>query len=340
MEVDQRTQILEAVAAIVAECGVAKLTLADILARSGVTRRVFYGCCDDLDEALLATFEEGVRRAGERIGPAYGADARWRDWIRPALAELLRFLDDEPAFARLCIVHSLSGGPALLRRRAEVQAALCEAVDQGRQERTAERGELPRVVAEGVVGAVLAVVQTRLLEQDAAAIAGGKVPGEAAAYGVPGEHGPMIELFGSLMSLIVLPYLGASAARRELTRPAPSRRAPGWVGAATASDGHGVRLTYRTGRVLEAIAGYPGASNREVAARAGIVDQGQISKLLARLERAGLIVNLGETGVRGAPNAWRLTDAGEGLMRNGREDGAEGARAGERAAERAGEETA
>ena len=38
----------------------------------------------------------------------------------------------------------------------------------------------------------------------------------------PPEERPTIELFGSLMSLIALPYLGAGAARRELTRPAPA----------------------------------------------------------------------------------------------------------------------
>ncbi len=52
-----------------------------------------------------------------------------------------------------------------------------------------------------------------------------------------------------------------------------------------------MRLTYRTVRVLMAIAELPGGSNREVAERAGIVDQGQISKMLTRLEYQGLIVN-------------------------------------------------
>ena len=76
-----------------------------------------------------------------------------------------------------------------------------------------------------------------------------------------------------------------------------------------------MRLTYRTGRVLQAIARYPGASNREVSERAGIVDQGQISKLLSRLETAGVIANQGEGTSRGAPNAWRLTEHGEHVER-------------------------
>jgi AcrR family transcriptional regulator len=301
VEETQRTKILEATASLVAERGVAALTLGDTIARAGVSRRVFHELFDDRDASLLAAFDLGVERAARRIAPAYAAQSRWRDAIRAGLAELLRFIDDEPALGRLCIVHSLSGGPALLRRRTEVQATLWEIIDRGRAEGAAGRNEPPPVVSEGVVGAVATVIQTRLLAQDSEAP----------------EERPTIELFGSLMSLIALPYLGSGAARRELTRPAPAPRAPGGApsGVSTEYEDLGVRLTYRTGRVLRAIAHYPGASNREVAERAGIVDQGQISKLLSRLEAAGVIANQSEGTSRGAPNAWRLTEHGERVER-------------------------
>jgi DNA-binding IclR family transcriptional regulator len=71
-----------------------------------------------------------------------------------------------------------------------------------------------------------------------------------------------------------------------------------------------MRLTYRTVRVLMAVAANPGSSNRAVADGAGIKDQGQISKLLHRLERLGLIGNDGAGGPPGGPNAWALTAKG------------------------------
>jgi DNA-binding MarR family transcriptional regulator len=75
-------------------------------------------------------------------------------------------------------------------------------------------------------------------------------------------------------------------------------------------------LTYRTVQVLRTIAELPAGSNREVAERAGIVDQGQISKILTRLEYQGLVVNRGGSGTaRGTPNAWWLTERGEQLER-------------------------
>jgi hypothetical protein len=137
-----------------------------------------------------------------------------------------------------------------------------------------------------------------------------------------------MELLGPLMNLVLLPYMGAAKAGRELSRLAPAPAA-GLAG----EDGHGrrayatelalgevgMRVTYRTARVLRAIGERPGASNREVAEQAGIVDQGQISRLLSRLESLGLVVNqgvgLGGSSTRGTANAWLLTARGEQLQR-------------------------
>jgi len=71
-------------------------------------------------------------------------------------------------------------------------------------------------------------------------------------------------------------------------------------------------MTYRTGRVLAAIAELGGRgsdpSNREVAIAAGVLDEGQMSKLLKRLEGLGLIENTGEGQSKGKANAWRRCD--------------------------------
>jgi AcrR family transcriptional regulator len=79
-------------------------------------------------------------------------------------------------------------------------------------------------------------------------------------------------------------------------------------------EGLGGRVTYRTLRVLAAVAelgaggSYP--SNREVAEHAGIADQGQIARVLARLAGLGVVERVGGRPVRGEANAWRLTDWG------------------------------
>ncbi len=124
------------------------------------------------------------------------------------------------------------------------------------------------------------------------------------------------------MSMIALPYLGPAAARRELARP-PRKPAPRRSRAPTRRDGGRdplvdvpVRLTFRTARVLECIAELPGASNRAVSEHAGISDHGQMSKLLRRLERLGLIENSGIGQAGGGPNAWSLTPTGRRVVQS------------------------
>ena len=128
-------------------------------------------------------------------------------------------------------------------------------------------------------------------------------------------------LLGSLMSMIVLPYLGAAARAASCAGQRSSRDAEPCHLAATESrardplDGLNMRLTYRTVRVLTVIAEQPGASNREIAERSGIVDQGQISKLLSRLARLELVENTGDGQEKGASNAWHLTARGTQVVR-------------------------
>jgi DNA-binding MarR family transcriptional regulator len=118
------------------------------------------------------------------------------------------------------------------------------------------------------------------------------------------------------MSFIVAPYRGGGAARIELRKPTPQpARSVQAVAATNPLGGLDMRLTYRTMLVLTVIAEHPGASNREVAEDSGIVDQGQISKLLGRLARLDLVENFGDGQSRGAANAWRLTARGKQLER-------------------------
>lgn len=114
--------------------------------------------------------------------------------------------------------------------------------------------------------------------------------------------------------MIVLPYMGSAAARRELSRPVPRvERQALENGTTNPLKELDMRLTYRTVRVLLAIAEHPGASNRTVGADAGVTDQGQISKLLTRLEKLGLVTNTGLGPGRGAPNSWTLTEQGQAV---------------------------
>jgi AcrR family transcriptional regulator len=293
----QRQRVLAAAIDTVREVGYADLTVAQVTARARISRKTFYELFSDRDDCFLAAFEQALAEARAALQAAYGQAPRWREGIRAGLTRLLGLIEEEPALAKLCIGEALVASERVRLRRAQVLEELAQVVDRGRTEKTSVR-QPPSVTAEGVVGAVLAVLYPRVLAQ--------------------GDDGPPLSnLLGPLMSIIVLPYLGATAASRELARPVvePLGLKPSGEVARSRDplEGLNVRMTYRTIRVLTTIAEHPGISNREVAAAAGIVDQGQISKLLSRLARLALIENHGEGQLSGATNAWRLTPRGAHL---------------------------
>jgi AcrR family transcriptional regulator len=284
----QRARILAAMVEECSERGAANVSVAHVVGRAGISRRTFYEVFSDCEDCFLGAFDEGIARASRYVLEGYDPMAGWPERIRVALTGLLSFLDVERGMGQLLIVGSLGAGASALERRRRVLAQIIALVDGGR---LGSKGgdELPPLTAEGIVGGVLSVLHTRLLDDRA---------------------GRLVELAGPLMSMIVLPYLGPAAVRRELARPAsPSPRLRPTVTPDPLRE-LGMRLTYRTVRVLLAVAATPGGSNRQVADGAGIGDQGQISKLLARLHRLGLIENTGADAVRGAPNSWVLTAKG------------------------------
>ena len=283
----QRARILTAIGEVARERGAASLTVAHVVARSGVSRRTFYELFEDREDCFLAALEQAIGKASERVLPAYRSGGSWRERIRGGLDELLGFLDEQPAMGALCVVDSLSAGPAALERRTEILGVLVDAVHEGRRE--VKTGAKPtRLVAEGAVGAVLSMVHTRL----------------------QGSSPPRLRgLLNPLMSIVVLPYLGPEAAERELALPAPKARRASPTQGDPLRD-LDMRLTYRTVRVLIAVAGEPYASNRQLAAASGVADQGQISKLLRRLETLGLLANAGGDHAKGEANAWALTTKG------------------------------
>ena len=78
--------------------------------------------------------------------------------------------------------------------------------------------------------------------------------------------------------------------------------------------------------MLSVISESPGLSNRAIGDLSGIKDQGQISKLLARLSELGLIANVGAGQAHGAANAWRLEPGGAQLIQTvGRRSSADSA---------------
>jgi AcrR family transcriptional regulator len=302
----QRARLLAGALWAVDEFGYTRTTVTEITAKARVSRRTFYELFANGEDCLAAMLDEMVGRVRCQLSDPELGELAWCERVREGLWRILSFLDREPVLARVCVVQSARGGQRILERREQLLKELASILDEGRAEGD-PKTDCPALTAEGLVGAAVSIVHSRVLR---------------------GESVLLTDLHGELMAMIVLPYLGPVAARQERKRKAPSSGAAGradtggGLGVSStesgANDAHGdplqgvpIRLTYRTVCVLEVIAEHPGLSNRSVGEQAGIADQGQISKLLARLERYGLLENKGQGAhTKGEANAWTLTSTG------------------------------
>jgi hypothetical protein len=240
------------------------------------------------EERRAAAFEEGLARLAEAVDVAAGRERSWLARLRAGLVALLGFFDDEPAGGRQLLGEAPTADRAVgLRCEQRVLSVLAGLLEDA-PARPAARSSCSSLRAELIAGGVFGVIRARLLEGE----------------GAESERAQLVELAPSLMAFIVAPYLGQAAASEELSgRSAPVEE--------RGAGGRRLYATQRTKLALRAIAAAPRLSNREVAHAAGLVDEGQASKLLRRLAERGLIENVGSGQAGGRSNAWVLTSRGE-----------------------------
>ncbi len=283
----QRARVLGAIGEIASQRGYDRTSVAAVVDRARVSRKTFYKLFDDREECFLAMFEDARQQVTRVFVPPYEGDGLWPTRLRDALVAALHFLEQERDMGVSALSYLRGASPLQPGPRERALHALREVVLDGRRYATHRHRPSP-ITAEATVAGVLAVIHTRLQHRDMR----------------------LTTLVNPLMSTIVVPYLGPAAAAAELRRksPRPAMRNPQALRDPLAELG--LRVTYRTAKTLATIAQAPGSSNVELAAEVGISDQGQISKLLSRLARIGLIENTGLGQAAGAANAWRLTAAG------------------------------
>ena len=256
-----------------------------MITRAGVSETAFHDVFPTGEECYLAAFEEGVGRLSQAVELAVRGGRSWFERVRAGVVGLLGFLDDEPRWGRLLVLEAPAAGAVTPQCQRRLLDVLTRLLHDPQADTFAQQFPSPSLTAELVAGGVLGVIRARILEDD---------------------RGALVELAPSLMSFIAVQYGGPTTAGQRA-------QTDEWVRARSISDAAElpIRATHRTTLVLRAIARAPHSNNREVAQAAGLADEGQTSKLLARLERQGMIENVGIGAVRGEPNAWLLTPAGQ-----------------------------
>ncbi len=119
VQASQRDRLLRATVAAVAQKGYSSVTVADIVRRARVSRAAFYLHFRGREECFLAATSLGGQLLRARVVEAAAAvpdDAEDEEALRAGLRAFLRFLADEPAFARVFYIDMPAAGQHAVER--------------------------------------------------------------------------------------------------------------------------------------------------------------------------------------------------------------------------------
>jgi AcrR family transcriptional regulator len=157
----QQERIVDATAAIVAEQGMAALTVPAIAKRAKVSNQTFYSFYPSKQDAFLGAQKVGMHQALSVTSQAYGAHPEdWPRAVTAGIAALLGYLASEPAHARLTVVDTFAASPAAVGVREHATEAFRSYLAPG-----VRRGDGPlagqpegSLAAEAVVGGIWQVL--------------------------------------------------------------------------------------------------------------------------------------------------------------------------------------
>jgi AcrR family transcriptional regulator len=115
---NQRERIIHSLAHVCAQRGYRAVSVEDIIAHAGVSRRTFYDLFSDKQQCFLVAYELVMDRVYAAAEDAYGTgEQAWPQRVASALKAVLDQFAAEPMFARLAMVEVLAAGQTALERR-------------------------------------------------------------------------------------------------------------------------------------------------------------------------------------------------------------------------------
>lgn len=171
----QRERIVDATAAIVAEHGLAALTIPDIARRANISHQTFYDIYASKRDAFLGAQKVGMHQALQIAVEAY-EDNRddWPGAVAAGLRALIAFLASEPAHAHLSVVDTFGASPEAIEIRDTALHAFAAYLGPGYELFGAD-AEVPAIAAEAIAGGIWQILHS-YVENDCVA----KLPGAAA----------------------------------------------------------------------------------------------------------------------------------------------------------------
>jgi AcrR family transcriptional regulator len=113
----QRLRLIDAMTELCAEQTYPATSVADVIARSGISRKTFYEHFTNKEECFIAAYERGVEDLQREIAAAVLGAPTWRARLRAVCFTYTESLASNPAFARLFVLEAVAAGPEIRRRR-------------------------------------------------------------------------------------------------------------------------------------------------------------------------------------------------------------------------------
>lgn len=162
--VHKRRRIMDAIAELTAEHGYDATKIGDIVRRAGVARKTLYDNFEGKEEVFLAAFDSAVDEALRRVEEDCAeVEGGWEEQVKAGLAAFLRYVAEEPALARMCLIEALSATPAATER---YEDAMQRFVDLTKRV-VPQDDALPETIEETLVGGVAWIVYQQIRRDEA-----------------------------------------------------------------------------------------------------------------------------------------------------------------------------
>jgi AcrR family transcriptional regulator len=157
----QRARLEGAMVEAVARHGFAGTTLRELVTLAGVSKTTFYEHFDSKQDCFLATFDEIIAQATERVSAAFRQPGDFRERLLAGLAAFMDLTAEEPGAASLVAVESLTLGAAGVAHREEGSAAF-EVMIRQSFDHSPSKLEVSDLLVRAIVGGIRGVVYRRL----------------------------------------------------------------------------------------------------------------------------------------------------------------------------------
>jgi AcrR family transcriptional regulator len=160
----KKRRIMDAIAELTADQGYEATKIGDIVRRAGVARKTLYDNFEGKEEVFLTAFDAAVDEAMRRIEESCAeVEGGWEERLQAGLDAFLRYVAEEPALARMCMIEALSATPAATERYEDAMQRFVELV-----KRIVPHDEgLPDTIEETLVGGVAWIVYQQIRRQEA-----------------------------------------------------------------------------------------------------------------------------------------------------------------------------